>query len=191
MRTDLSSCPSPHSWKNKLGRCAWQIVYALLFRFSPRPCWRWRAWLLRLFGARGRGFGIHRRARVWAPWNLAVGEDSMIDDEVDVYNAAPVSIGDRTIISRKTFLCAASHDHTRANMPLTTAPIEIGDDVWVAADVFVAPGVSIGTGTVVGARATVVGDLPEWKVCVGNPCRPIKDRVIVSAPADAGDASSE
>ncbi len=29
-----------------------------------------------------------------------------------------------------------------------------------------------------GARSSVFGNLPEWKVCVGNPAKPIRDRVL-------------
>jgi putative colanic acid biosynthesis acetyltransferase WcaF len=61
-------------------------------------------------------------------------------------------------------------------MPLVTAPIVIGDNAWLAADVFVGPGVTIGELSVVGARSVVVRDLPAHAVCVGQPCRPIRDR---------------
>jgi len=177
-RVDLSDYPPSHSLRNRLARCLWSVVYWSLFRFSPRPFLRWRALLLKLFRTRGCRFGAHRTARIWAPWNLVIGDHSMIDEDVDIYNAAPIRIGDRTIISRKTFLCTASHDYTDPHMPLTSAPIEIGNDVWIAADVFVAPGVRIGSGSVVGARSTVTRDLPEWQVCVGTPCVPVKERKL-------------
>ena len=61
-------------------------------------------------------------------------------------------------------------------MPLVTQPIVIGENAWLAADVFVGPGVTIGELAVVGARSVVVNDLPARKICVGQPCRPIKDR---------------
>jgi putative colanic acid biosynthesis acetyltransferase WcaF len=63
-------------------------------------------------------------------------------------------------------------------MPLVPRPIVLEDDVWIAADVFVGPGVTVATGTVVGARSSVFNDLPAWKVCVGNPARPVSDRVL-------------
>jgi putative colanic acid biosynthesis acetyltransferase WcaF len=52
------------------------------------------------------------------------------------------------------------------------------DDVWIAADVFVGPGVRVGAGSVVGARSAVFGNLPAWKVCVGTPAHPVRDRVL-------------
>ena len=37
------------------------------------------------------------------------------------------------------------------------------------------PGVTIGAGAVVGAGSVVVGDLPARHLCVGNPCRVVRE----------------
>jgi acetyltransferase-like isoleucine patch superfamily enzyme len=70
--------------------------------------------------------------------------------------------------------------------PLVTAPIVIGRRCWIAADVFIGPGVTIGDGTVVGARSTVLKDLPGWIVAAGTPARPLHARRL--GPADFGEA---
>ena len=68
---------------------------------------------------------------------------------------------------------------TLANgMTLIVKPITIGDGVWVAADVFVAPGVSIGDLSVIGARSTVLKDMPAGFVCYGYPCEPRRPRTL-------------
>jgi maltose O-acetyltransferase len=41
--------------------------------------------------------------------------------------------------------------------------------------VIVCPGVTIGAGTVVGAGSVVVRDLPPRHLCVGNPCRAVRE----------------
>jgi putative colanic acid biosynthesis acetyltransferase WcaF len=79
-------------------------------------------------------------------------------------------------VSQHCHLCAGSHDFIQWSMPLVTAPIVLGDNTWLAADVFVGPGVTIGELSVVGARSVVTRDLPPHRVCVGHPCRPIRDR---------------
>jgi len=63
-------------------------------------------------------------------------------------------------------------------MPLMTAPITIGDWVWITADVFVGPGVTIGDGAVVTARSSVFSDIPPWMVAKGNPAAPVKARKL-------------
>jgi putative colanic acid biosynthesis acetyltransferase WcaF len=67
-------------------------------------------------------------------------------------------------------------------LPLKTAPIRIEACAWICADVFIGPGVTVGEGTVVGARSSVFRSLPEWKVCMGTPAIPVRDRIINSRP---------
>jgi putative colanic acid biosynthesis acetyltransferase WcaF len=170
---------SEWTFRQKAVRQIWYLVEATLFRFSPRPCYRLRNWLLRRFGA-----CVHKTARirpsvtVEIPWNLRVGAHCVIGDGVILYCLGEIILGDRVMVSQYSHLCAGTHDHTRVDMPLLRLPITIGDDAWVAADVFVGPGVTIGVGTVVGARSSVFGNLPEWMVCLGSPARPVKDRLL-------------
>ncbi len=105
-------------------------------------------------------------------------EDSTIADDVEVYSVASIRIGARSTVSQFSHLCAATHDFEDPAFPLRPAPIEIGDDCWLAAEVFVGPGVTIGNGTVVGARASVFDDLPGWSLCVGTPAKPKRPRVM-------------
>ncbi len=107
-------------------------------------------------------------------------EHSCLADDVDCYNVAPVIIGANTTVSQKSYLCTASHDITKSNLPLITAPIIIEDQVWVGSDVFIGMGVTIGQGTVVGARASVYKSVAPWKVVGGNPAKVLKERVVES-----------
>lgn len=164
---------------NRMRRALWGVVCALLFLPSPRPMHRWRAVLLRAFGAQiGRGAHVYPRVRVWAPWNLVVGEESGIADDVTLYTMAPIIIGRRVVISQGAHLCAGTHDYEDPRFPLTAHPIHVGDRAWIAAEAFVHPGVTIGEGAVIGARSVVTKDMPEWTVCAGHPCKPLKARVM-------------
>ena len=116
--------------------------------------------------------------RIWAPWQLTVGEEGTVSHYVDCYCVAPVSIGAHATVSQYSFLCTATHDVEDPNMRLVTAPITVGDSAWVCADVFVAPGVKVGEGAVVGARAVVTGDVAAWTVVAGNPARVIGTRQL-------------
>ena len=166
--------------REKIKRLLWNIVQASLFRFSPRRADGWRAMLLRCFGARiGRVELLRNTVRVEVPWNLDIGDDVQLGDEVYLYSLGPITVGKRTIISQFTHICAGTHDFERLDFPLVRIPVKIGQDCWVATDTYIAPGVTIGDGTVVGARANVVRDLPEWSVCVGSPARAVKPRTLV------------
>ena len=181
---DVSQYASPLSRRNKLGRALWSVVWLLLFRPSPRPCFAWRRWLLRRFGARiGKGANIHASCRVWAPWNLEMGDSSCLAFAVDCYCVDRVRIGAHATVSQYSYLCTASHDIRDPHMRLVTAPIDIGDGAWVCAGVFVGPGVVLGEGAVAAARAVVVKDVEPWTVVGGNPAQFIGTRELRSPSA--------
>ena len=176
INTDTYSGPS-FSLGNRFYRLLWNFFYILIFRFSPTPLHWWRAFLLRLFGAKiGHRVNIYPGVKIWAPWNLEIGEESGIANGVTLYSQGKITIGKRAVISQGSHLCAGTHDFNDPGMPLITKPITIGDHAWITAEVFVHPGVSIGEGCVVGARSVVTKDMPEWTICAGFPCLPIKDR---------------
>lgn len=176
----VRSCrPSPFPLRQRVRRGLWRIVWLVFFRPTPRPCHGWRRFLLKLFGGEiGRGAKIYPSARIWAPWNLVLEERAVIGDFVDCYCVAPIRIGAESTVSQYGFLCTASHDPEDPGFGLIARPIVVEDQVWIAADVFVGPGVTIRQGSVVGARSSVFADLPPWKICVGSPAKPVRDRIV-------------
>lgn len=167
---------------NRARRAVWGVVWAVFGRCSPRPAHRWRAGLLRAFGARlGRDVHVYPGARIWAPWLLEMGDRSALADGVDCYNQAPVTLGNDVVVSQRTFLCAGNHDATDPRFPLTPSPITIGSGAWIAAEAFVAPGVTVGAGAVVQARSVVTGPVPSCVTVGGHPAT-----VIPGRPGRAG-----
>ncbi len=183
--TVRSNRPSPFKVSHLMVRGLWNLVWLLLFRPSPRLMHGWRRLLLRLFGATvGRGVRVYPSARIWGPWNLTLREYAVLGPDVDCYCVAPIEIGAQSTISQYCYLCAATHDFESPDFRLVAQPIIIRDQVWLCADVFVGPGVRIAEGTVVGARSSVFTDLPAWKVCVGSPAKPRRDRVVKTPGID-------
>lgn len=170
------------SLNNRFARLLWKMSASIFFRYSPTPFFKWRAFLLRMFGAKvGKGTHVYPYVKIWAPWNLDLGDECGIANGVNLYCQAKIAVGRRTVISQGTNLVAGTHDYSLPGFPLITKPIHLGDHVWIAAEVFVHPGITIGTGSVVGARSVVIKNLPEWMVCTGHPCQPIKRRILKSA----------
>ena len=50
-------------------------------------------------------------------------------------------------------------------------PVEIGENVWVAANSLILKGVTIGDNAVVGAGSIVRHSIPENTLVIGNPAR--------------------
>ncbi|REL31946.1 putative colanic acid biosynthesis acetyltransferase [Thalassotalea euphylliae] len=157
----------------------WWLVQATLFAWSPQIMYRWRAFLLRLFGATiGRNVVIRPSVKVTYPWKLSIGDNAWVGDNVDLYTLGEITIGRNAVISQRSYLCTGSHDFQIVSFDIFAEPIIVEEEAWLATDVFVAPGVTVGRGTVVGARSSVFKDLPEQMVCLGNPAKPIKERTL-------------
>jgi acetyltransferase-like isoleucine patch superfamily enzyme len=56
-----------------------------------------------------------------------------------------------------------------------TAPVEIGDNVFVGMGVKILKGSTIGADSVIGAAAVVAGSIPAGVVAAGNPARVIRE----------------
>lgn len=155
----------------------WWIVQSTLFGCSPQFMYGWRRFLLRAFGAKiGKNVIIRPSARVTYPWKLSVGDDSWIGDDVVLYTLGTIDIGNDVVISQRSYLCTGSHDYSKRAFDIYQKPIYILPESWLATDVFVAPGVTIGRGAVVGARSTVLFDVPEDTISVGTPAKIVGTR---------------
>lgn len=132
---------------------------------------------------------------------VSFGHRCVIDREMTIECDGELSIGARTIFGHHCTIAAAEsiqigadcliaemvsirdHDHRfdRLNVPIrlqgrVTAPIRIGDNVWLGSKVTVVKGVSIGDNAIVGANSVVTKDIPADAVAVGAPARVIRMR---------------
>ena len=171
VRHDYSE-PKPHMRK----RIVWFGVNKFVFPFLRNSL---RLRLLRMFGARVRKWtAVYGSAKIFAPWNLDMGDGCNIGPRVEIYCKAPVALGDGVSISQDSFICTASHDVSDPDMKLTLGEIHIGDDVWIGARAIILPGVTIGEGAIVAAGAVVTKDVEPWTVVGGNPAKFIKKRIL-------------
>jgi putative colanic acid biosynthesis acetyltransferase WcaF len=174
--------PHPYALSERLMRALWNCVYWTAYRWVPRFFNGWHRGALRLFGAKvGAAVLIYPSALIECPWNLILADYCVIGAGARLYALGTISIGEHAVVSQRAHLCAGSHDYHDPHMSLMRPPITIGHGVWVCTEAFIGPGVRVGDRTVVGARSVVTSDLPEDMVCAGNPCRPIKRRIMRDA----------
>ncbi len=114
---------------------------------------------------------------------LTIGRNVEINYGVLISARRNVTIGDNVLIGNLSVISdtafpgaglAADDDPPR--------PIEIGDDVWLAARVTVLPGAKIGRGAVIGAGSVVRGTIPPGTIAMGNPARPLVRLAAVAKP---------
>lgn len=177
---DLSKFKQPSDFR---GRSAvivilWWMVQYTLFSWSPQPFFGWRAFLLKLFGAKiGKNVRIRPTVKITYPWKIKIGDNCWIGDNCDLYSLGEIEIGNNVALAHKVYLCTGNHNYTKETFDIYAEPIKIEDEVWITNDVFVGCGVTIKRGCVIGARSTVLQDMPEGMVCYGYPAKPIKKRI--------------
>ena len=60
---------------------------------------------------------------------------------------------------------------------LITAPVTIGNHVWIGAGVTILKGVTIGDGAVIGAGSVVTRDVEPYTIVAGNPAQVVKRNI--------------
>jgi maltose O-acetyltransferase len=88
-----------------------------------------------------------------------------------------IKIGQNCLLAPHVCISAATHPlqaKLRANDLELTAPITIGNNVWIGACAFIGPGVTIGDNVVIGAGSVVVKSIPRNVVVAGVPAKIIR-----------------
>lgn len=165
----------------KIRRAIWNITYILFFRpFSTKIFRKWRLFVLQLSGSHiEKKAEVYASAKIWAPWNLKLGENSCLGPHVICYNQAMVELEQNAAVSQYTYLCTAGHDTSNINNSqsgLIVAPIIIHKNAWIGTRAYIGMGVDIGAGAIVGATASVYNDVGSNTIVGGNPAKIIRKR---------------
>jgi maltose O-acetyltransferase len=91
-----------------------------------------------------------------------------------------ITIGDHCILGSTLLVDTDFHSvrrdrATNPHAPVLSAPIVVGDNVWLAGQTVVLKGVTIGANAVVGFRAVVTRDVPPDVIVAGNPARVVRE----------------
>lgn len=112
--------------------------------------------------------------QVFDKGTLSLGE-SFINSDCKIRCHDCISIGNG---------CAISHDFTvmdsnahELNGSRYTAPVKIGDSVWIGTRVTILPGVEVGDGAVIAAGSLVNRNVPAGTLVGGVPAHVLKEHV--------------
>jgi putative colanic acid biosynthesis acetyltransferase WcaF len=152
----------------------WEVAWAMLCRWTPKPFNRWRLVVLKAFGGevQGRPF-VHQRARIQIPWHIVLEDRACIGDLANLYSLGRIVVREGAVLAQESYVCTGTHDFTRKELPLVTKPVEIGRDAFVGARAFLMPGVTVGRNAIVGACAVVTCNVDPGAIVAGNPAREI------------------
>lgn len=128
----------------------------------------------------GSGSAIHMWANFFDPTGIEIGEDTIIGDHAFLDGRSKLKIGNHVDIASSVMIYNSEHNINENDFAVvekvTSAPVEIGDYVFIGPRVIVLPGVKIGKGAVVAAGAVVTKDVSDFSIVGGVPAKVIGER---------------
>ena len=148
---------------------------------------RKEAILAELLGGRGESLWITPPFYVDYGNNIFFGDRCEVNMNCTFLDDNRITVGDNALIAPGVQIYTAFHpthaadrfgtlhdDGSFAFCQTRTAPVTIGDNVWIGGGTVILPGVTIGDNVVIGAGSVVTHSIPADTVAVGNPCRVIR-----------------
>ncbi len=124
----------------------------------------------------GKGSRIHTGARFFNPANIRIGQGSIIGDHAILDGRDKLTIGDHVDIASEVMIYNCEHDINSEDFRAVSAPVEIGDYVFIGPRAIILPGVKINKGAVVAAGAVVTKDVGNYTIVGGVPAQVIGER---------------
>lgn len=154
----------------------------------------------------GKNVLISRHASIYSPSKISIGNNVRIDDfcilsgnitlgnyiHISAYSAlfggkSGIVMKDFSGVSSKNVIYADSDDYSGEYLTNPMIPdkyrnvysgkVILDKHVLVGSGCVILPNVHINEGASIGAMSLITKDIPEWSICVGIPCKKIKDRL--------------
>ncbi len=138
-----------------------------------------RNWIWRCVGLKlGSKSTLHTGVRVYDPRHIRVGEGTIIGYGCFIDGRAQVVIGSHTDIASEVMIYSSEHDIHSPEFAPHSAPVHIGDYVFIGPRAIILPGVKVGDRAVVAAGAVVTKDVGAGEIVGGVPAKVIGERQL-------------
>jgi maltose O-acetyltransferase len=134
----------------------------------------------KLLKASGKNLRVAPGVNFGSGLRVTVGDNSTLPTRLTVIG--DLHIGDDFMCGPDVVFISYNHRFDDPNMPMRlqgaseSAPIHVGNDVWIGMRAIIMPGVTIGHHAIVAAGSIVTKDVPAWGIVGGNPAKLIKYR---------------
>lgn len=116
-------------------------------------------------------------ARLDDPWNISVGDETIINEGVYMNAYDKITIGNKVHVSSFCIINTGFlKDENGQLEDHEGGGVIIEDGVWLASGVIINPGVTIGARSIIGSGAVVTKSIPPDSVAVGVPAKVIRQR---------------
>lgn len=144
--------------------------------------------LSELLGGMGKNLWITAPFFVDYGNNIYFGNNCEVNMNCTFLDDNIIHIGDNALIAPNVQIYTAFHptnslerfgkhkeDGSFEFCKTQTAPVTIGNNVWIGGGAIIMPGVTIGNNVVIGAGSIVTKDIPDNSIAYGNPCQVMRE----------------
>lgn len=164
---------------NAVKRVVWYYVNAMFLKSNLFPSSGFKAFLLRLFGAKvGKSVVIKPGINVKYPWHLTIGNHAWIGENVWIDCLVAITIGDNVCISQGAVLLTGSHNYKKKTFDLITQPVTLADGVWIGAGAIVNLGVTAASHAMLTSGSVATKNMEPYSIYQGNPAVKIRERIV-------------
>jgi acetyltransferase-like isoleucine patch superfamily enzyme len=112
---------------------------------------------------------------------IRIGKNTTVGYHTFIFASEKIEIGDDCLIAPFVYIVDSNHGAKKGTninkQGNETAPIKIGNDVWLGTGSKILRGVTIGDGAIIAAGAIVKDDVPPNMVVGGIPAKIISERI--------------
>lgn len=176
--------------QRRLRTVFWECIVFILHITGHIPSHFIRRFVYRLGGIHiGKGSTLHMGARFYEPLGVTIGDDTIGGEGIVLDGRGKLNIGNHVDIASEVMMYTSQHDVNDPRFIATTAPVTIGNYVFIGPRAIILPGITIGEGAIIGAGAVVTKDIPPYAIVGGVPAKIIGERVLKSPQYVLGRAS--
>lgn len=126
----------------------------------------------------GKRVVIYYGAELRDPWNIHIGDGSIIGDKALLDGRCGLYIGKNVNFGTGISVYTMQHDvdDRYFGIEYKSKPVHINEHAWISSGVTVLPGVTVGEGGVAAAGAVVTKDIPPFEVWGGVPAKKLRNR---------------
>jgi acetyltransferase-like isoleucine patch superfamily enzyme len=132
----------------------------------------------------GKNVSLYPDMMMFGNGSIEIGANTVIGNGTIIYANADknggVKIGNDVMIAAHCYIIDSDHgmgvNEVMRKQPMVTAPVSIGNNVWIGAGCQILKGTIINDGAVIGAGSVVTKHIPTNSIAVGVPVRVIGQR---------------
>ena len=145
--------------------------------FNVLPFFWIRHFLIRyLYRLRLGKSSLHMNVKFFSPWNIRIGNYSIIHFDALLDGRGGIVIGNNVDISFGVKIFSEQHLTDSDTYDSIAKEVVIQDYAAIGSYSIILPGVTIGEGAIVATGSVVTKDVEPYTVVAGTPAKPIKKR---------------